>query len=134
MAVLETIFGGALGTLAGMIEKPLAQYMDLKAKKLDNEHVEKMQSLQFEHDKLMAEKELFGEGIKADTAILTASYAHDSAFGETSKWVNNICKLVRPASLPMTAGMAIYNIEFMPAFMLALTWWFASRVRSSYPD
>jgi hypothetical protein len=134
MAILESIAGGILGTVAGMVEKPLAQYMDLKAKKLEYDHIEALQEKKHLHDKLMAEQKLTGEGIKADQAIMVASYEHDSSIGETYKWVNSIVKLVRPSALFLTAYMSYHNIEFFPAFMLVLTWWCASRVRSKYPE
>lgn len=134
MAILESALGGLFGAVVGLVEKPLAQYMDMKSKKLEYDHVETMQSLQHQQDILMADKELLGEGIKADAAILTESYKHDSSHGESYKWVIAICKLTRPAALILTFGGTFHNPEvFGPAFMMVLAWWFASRVRPTFP-
>lgn len=135
MAILESIMAGGLGALVGFVEKPLAQYMDLKVKKEENRHIEKLQDLQHEHDIVMADKELLGEGIKADSQIMTASYAHDSSHGESYKWVIAVCKLTRPVALFLTFIGTWFNPEVYASFFaLILAWWFASRVRPTYPQ
>lgn len=128
-----SVAGAAIGAALGFIEKPVAKYMEIKAQKEENRHIERMQEAQHAHDKIMAEQELFVEEVRADAALMEASFKHDSSYGETSKWVNNVRALVRPISLPILLGAAMYNPMFMQGFMLALTWFFASRVRLEYP-
>lgn len=136
MAILESLMAGGFGALVGFVEKPLAQFMDLKVKREENRHIETLQGLQHEHDLKLADKELLGEGIKADAEMMTASYAHDSSHGEnTYEWVIAICKLTRPAALFLTFIGTWHNPEvYSSAFMLVLAWWFASRVRPSFPQ
>lgn len=132
--LLESGIAAALGTLAGIVEKPLTKYMETQAKKLEYDHIEKMQNLNHEHEVLMAENELISDGIKADAAIMSASYEHDMNIGETSVWVNNIRALVRPAAVLGTGVMAYMDAQYLPAFTLCLTWYFASRARATTPE
>ena len=132
MGLVELLGGGVFGALMGFIEKPVAQYMETRAKVVDYAHVEKMQELQFKQDLHMAEKELLIEGVKADSAILQESYKHDASFGTTSTWVANVRSLVRPLSIPITLGAALYDPMFYPSFLLVISWFFASRVRAAY--
>lgn len=131
MPVLETILSGGVGAVIGFLEKPLARYMDRKDKELEYEHIERLQDSNHKHEIFMAEQDLIDKEIAANAKILQQSYQHDSDIGETSKWVNNICKLVRPVALAVLALLAWDNPQvFSNQFSMALSWWFATRVRS----
>lgn len=137
MELLDIFTGGGIGAAVGAVASSVEKYFTRKAeavaKREDNRHIEAMQSRQHQFDALMAEKDLLGEQIEADSATLIASYNHDSSFENTSPWVANIRALVRPLSVAGTGILAIWHPEFFASFMMTLTWYFSSRTRSAPP-
>ena len=91
--ILMSILGGGatglLGTLfsqvAGFIDKERERKFILEKHKLDAE----IRSKETESATAIAE-------VNAMTQSVSASYVHDSSFGQTSMWVANIRSLVRP--------------------------------------
>lgn len=122
MAILDLIAGGAGGGVLGLVGTIAGRFMAFKERKQKNAHDLKLLEFKREDNAhelaVLAQK---GETAKALHAMniermnadteneilitqqkgswdnLANSYAHDSAIGETSRWVNNALRLVRPA-------------------------------------
>ena len=125
--------GSAIGAFVGVGEKVVAQYWDLKAKKLEYSHVEKMHEMQFAQEQERAKNELVVAQLNADTQMMEGSFQHDSSIQNTAQWVSNIRALVRPASIALGFGFTVYDpATFFPLLSLMVAWYFASRVRPAY--
>ena len=153
--------GTVFGRVAGYYERKQQhkQNMELRAHEREmeelraarrvkeREHEKTLVRLQMERDRQDAEQELAIIDKRGSWAGLAASYKHDTETGETSIWVNNTLRLVRPS---LTVGLWVFNmIVFLimqkadvvtpqieatmsagiTAAMVATVWWFGDRSR-----
>jgi len=134
-----------VGALVGSGGSALSKWLELKDKKENFKHEIKLLEMQKELSASETENELAiaQEASFADMRI--ASYEHDKSAGETSRWVNNILRLVRPVLTILLITLVwiiwlttensrlqseiISNVMFMSS--AALTWWFGDRARNS---
>jgi 3-deoxy-D-manno-octulosonic-acid transferase len=140
------LFGGGAGIFGSVVSKVLSiwQYKEeLKAKKMDYEHEQSLldRQLSARRDELESEQAIVN--ITADESVRVASYKHASSVGETSVWVNNILRLVRPVlTLLMVCLTAYVAATFdtitqkeLAAQIIAITsmcfaWWFGDRSKT----
>lgn len=134
-----------IGALVGGAGSALSKWIGIKEKKLSFEHEIKLLEMQEKIAKSETENELAIVQESTYSNMRTASYEHDMATGKTSRWVNNILRLVRPLLTVMLIALVwfiwatvadetqksdiISNVMFMASASLA--WWFGDRAPSS---
>lgn len=139
--------GGATGIFGSVISKGLSIWQfkeEVKAKKVDYEHETVLLQLQLAARKSEMESEQEIVNVAADKSVRVASYRHASNVGETSIWVNNVLRLVRPVlTLLMVALTAFVASNFevvtqkeLAAQIIAITsmcfaWWFGDRTKQA---
>jgi len=139
------LFGSGAGIFGSVVSKVLSiwQYKEeLKAKKMDYEHEKSLLDRQMQGRKDELESEQAIVNISADQSVRVASYKHASSVGETSIWVNNVLRLVRPVlTLLMVCLTAYVAATFdtitqkeLAAQIIAITsmcfaWWFGDRTK-----
>lgn len=143
MLGLETIITTVLGSLIGGSGSALSKWMGMREKKISNEHELKLIEMQIQSKRAETENDLAIAQEKGYADIRTKSYEHDGSTGETSLWVNNALRMVRPIltllliALIWTIWMTIAKddleikneiidgVLFMSS--VALAWWFGDR-------
>jgi hypothetical protein len=90
--MMETI----LGVLAGGLGSWISKIIGLYEKKQDYDHELKLQEMQMRVRQHETERELAIAETQAYSAMREASYSHDMATSNTSQWVNDVLRLVRP--------------------------------------
>ena len=139
--------GSGAGIFGSVVSKCLSiwQYKEeLKAKQIDYEHEKSLLDRQLAARKEELESQQAIVNIAADQSVRVASYKHASSVGETSVWVNNILRLVRPLlTLVMVALTAYVAATFdaitqreLAAQIIAITsmcfaWWFGDRTKQT---
>lgn len=132
-----------VGALIGGSGSALSKWIGIKEKKLSFEHEIKLLQMQIKAQQSETENELAITQEEGFAAIREASYGHDMATGNTSRWVNNILRLVRPILTIMLISLVwviwktvakdnsslqnqiIDGVLFMSS--AALAWWFGDR-------
>lgn len=126
--LIDLITGGGIGAVVGAVQRVVEKYQDNQFKKIEFDHVEKMQNLQFEHETMKQRAALLVEEVRTAGEAVVATYEHDGKF-KPSQWVDNIRALVRPVLTFVLVGMAYQHPdEFLALASAVVTWWFASRV------
>ena len=136
-----------LGALVGGSGSALSKWLGMKEKKLSFEHEIKLLEMQRLANQSETENELAITQEQSFASMREASYNHDMATTQTSLWVNNIIRLVRPVLtlllilLVWVIWMTIAeNNKFLQnqivdgvLFMssAALAWWFGDRAPHS---
>ena len=136
-----------LGALVGGSGSALSKWLGMKEKKLFFEHEIKLLEMQRLANQSETENELAIAREESFATMRKSSYEHDMATTQTSLWVNNIIRLVRPALtlllilLVWVIWMTIaVNNQFLQnqivdgvLFMssAALAWWFGDRAPHS---
>ena len=103
--------GSGAGIFGSVVSKCLSiwQYKEeLKAKQLDYEHEKSLLDRQLAARKEELESEQAIVNISADKSVRVASYQHASSVGETSVWVNNVLRLVRPLLTVIMVALTAY--------------------------
>jgi|TARA_R110002096_G_scaffold221598_2_gene410465 hypothetical protein len=139
--------GGATGIFGSVISKGLSIWQfkeEVKSKKVDYEHETVLFELQLASRRSEMESEQAIVNVAAEKSVRVASYKHASNVGETSVWVNNVLRLVRPVLTLLMVGLTAYvasNFEVvtqkeLAAQIIAITsmcfaWWFGDRTKLS---
>lgn len=140
---LETILTTVLGSLIGGSGSALSKWMGMREKKINNEHELKLIEMQINAKRSETENNLSIAQEKGYADIRTKSYEHDGLIGETSIWVNNALRMVRPVLTLLLIALIwaiwitiakedidikneiIDGVLFMSS--VALAWWFGDR-------
>lgn len=139
--------GSGAGIFGSVVSKVLSiwQYKEeLKARKMDYEHEKSLLDRQLAARKDELESEQAIVNIAADKSVRVASYKHASSVGETSVWVNNVLRLVRPLLTLMMVCLTAYvaatfdtiTQKELAAQIIAITsmcfaWWFGDRTKQT---
>lgn len=136
-----------LGSGAGLLGSLLTEGMSIwrysaetKARQMTYEHEKDLIKLQQAGRKEELESELAIADLAADESVRVASYQHDAQSGQTSVWVNNTLRLVRPILTLMLIGLttfiaATFDDMSMEKFAnqvitltsMSVSWWFGDR-------
>lgn len=99
--ILGAVFSGGLTGILGSAVSGIFKFLEVretnKEKAADRQHELRLQQMQMEAYGKETERELMIASQKTASEQLLASYRHDVDVGETSQWVANILRLVRPA-------------------------------------
>lgn len=141
--VIETILGVLSGGLGSWINKVIGIY----EKDQDYKHEYRLHELQMQARQAETENELAIVQEESFATMREASYEHDIVVGQTSLWVNNTLRMVRPVLtvfLIFLVGAIWFSIADGDAalqtqivegvlFMasVALAWWFGDRAPHS---
>lgn len=137
------IIEALLGVITGGIGSWVSKGLGLLEKKQDYEHELRLQEMQMRARQSETENELAIAQEASFAGMRQASYEHDIAAGETSRWVNNTLRMVRPV-LTLLLVLLVWAIWMTLAredgylqkqivdgvlFMAsaALAWWFGDR-------
>jgi hypothetical protein len=131
-AILDIITGSpissALGAVAGILQDYLGTKQENEQKRLEWKHIERMHELQSDREDQRMKLGLVVHQAQQLTDQLNASYEHDANVGETSQWVNNILRLVRPGLTTLCLLGCFWKPEtFLAPFNMSFSWWFANR-------
>lgn len=146
--MITGLTGGILGLVGSLFSKGFTY--------LDNQHAYKMKVLDFEQEKALLQMQLaenskdreHEEGMHEDdieASMYSASIEHDMSVKDTSLWVSNTLRMVRPViTLVLVLLVALVYVttielgtkELITASVLELTamsvsWWFGDRYKSN---
>lgn len=135
------IFGSVISGVTGYFERK----QKIEERREEMAHERSLQELNMKARGQEIENEQAIATMNADSRNLAASYKHDASVGETSIWVNNTLRLVRPVLtiyllsivtylvVANTAGLTIQEIAMKVLFLaeVAVSWWFADRRRAA---
>tara|TARA_R110002167_G_scaffold230420_2_gene435585 strand:+ start:1219 stop:1710 length:492 start_codon:yes stop_codon:yes gene_type:complete len=143
----SALFGGGVGIFGSVVSKVLSIWQfkeELKAKKVDYEHEKSLLDRQLAARKDELESEQAIVNVAADESVRVASYQHANSVGETSVWVNNVLRLVRPLLTLMMVCLTAYIAATFDALtqkelasqVIAITsmcfaWWFGDRSKTT---
>jgi len=139
LEVVSLIFGGGATGLLGTFVNRAFGYAE---KQRDYAHEIKLQDLAMKQRGMELEKEAEIAESAAAATIRSDSYKHDLAAGNTSKWVNNLLRLVRPVLTLFLVGLVagiwwslgeeneladqiVAGVLYLTT--TAITWWFGDR-------
>lgn len=137
MGILEVI----LGVLSGGLGSWIGRIFSIVEKRQEYKHEYKLLQMQMQVKRAETENELAIAQENSFTVMREASYLHDSSSGDTSKWVNNVLRLVRPVLTIMLIILvfaiwfrtndAVVKIQIIEGVLFmasaALAWWFGDR-------
>lgn len=142
--LLSVLTGGGFGIIGSVVNKVMGiwqSYEERQKLKISYEHELNLQKLNIKAraQELESEERIAEYGM--ESAVRTASYAHDTGYGQASQKVINFLRLVRPIltfMLLAVTGIVLFTIAegdlikqtvnqitFMTT--LAITWWFGDR-------
>jgi len=143
----SALFGGGIGIFGSVVSKVLSIWQfkeELKAKKVDYEHEKSLLDRQLAARKDELESEQAIVNVAADESVRVASYQHANSVGETSVWVNNVLRLVRPLLTLMMVCLTAYiaatfdtlTQQELSSQVIAITsmcfaWWFGDRSKTT---
>jgi hypothetical protein len=132
---------GAVTGIVGSVVGRVGNYID-KKQEIAAEERRRADDLELAKLRISSEKEI--AEIKSFSELRATSYTHDSSFGEGSKWVVNIQKLVRPIltyyaliletilwfTVTDPTTKALIAAAVLETVSLTVSWWFGDRALS----
>jgi hypothetical protein len=137
------LFGSTTGLLGSVVSKVLEIWRykeEAKARQMSYDHEVRLLEMQMRDRAAERESEEAITNTVADESVRVASYKHDTNNGQTSMWVNDILRLVRPVLTVLMILMTLYvaatfdevSRRDLAAQIIAITamcfaWWFGDR-------
>ncbi len=137
------LFGSTTGLLGSVISKALEIWRykeEAKARQMTYDHEARLLEMQMRDRAAERESEEAITNTVADESVRVASYKHDTNNGETSPWVNNILRLVRPVLTVLMILMPFYVVatfeelsrvdlagQVIAITSMCFAWWFGDR-------
>lgn len=139
--ILSFLTSAIGGSLIGQLGSFANKFISIHEKKVDNAHELKLQHLNQQTRGMELESEAAIAGVNASTSIRNASYAHDSAVGESYRWVNAVLRLTRVVLTIGLIGITAFIVwkffalklgvtvamEVIALTSMAVSWWFGDR-------
>lgn len=142
MGILELV-STLLGALVGGGGSALSKWLSMKEKQQSFDHEIRLLEMQMRTKQSETENELAIAHEETFASMREASYVHDASSADTSRWVNNTLRMVRPVLTLLLIALVwciwltvaqddmtlqhqiVEGVLFMAS--AALAWWFGDR-------